>query len=420
MREFESALGGCLQASKGAGSKPGGGPLRVLLWSPSGAGLHYSGAGMNAFRIYSQLDPSEVVVDLVHGSGRQAEAGPFRRQFYLSNLGRHGPFEVARFLERSYRWLRRNAARYDVFHGINIFEPTFEPANWARRLGVATFVSPQNFGCGFAPSQGLRRFLRLPQRRLRLAASMEGVIAISREIREELLGYGLPEKKVRYIPNGVDCRRFRPVSADERRAQRSSLGWEEDAVVMLFVGGLCARKRPDWLIRIAEMVARKGRRLQLAFVGPELEVGLESSLRRLGERSGERLAMNFYGHTEQVELFYRAADLFCLPSLNEGMSVAMLEALASGLPTLTCPVSGAADVIEDGESGFLVETPDEAAVCIWALLESPDLMARVKQGGRRRAELFSLESTWRMHRDLFHEAAAARGGDSCGKWKDAS
>lgn len=359
---------------------------------------------MNAYRMYAHANLENVTVDLAHGFPGQAEHAPFSNTFLISDLANGGPLSLLRFLVRSRRWLRRHAADYDIFHGINVFENTIEPAHWASRFGLTTFVSPQNHGSGLASARGLRQCLRLPERRRKLVKSLDGVIAISSDIEDELLEYGIKPERLHFIPNGIDRERFRPAIAGEKEDLRKFLGWDPSVIVMLFVGGLSNRKRPDWMFRISELAAKRGHQIHSVFVGPEREAGVLNELKKKAADATHLPEARFYGHTERVEDFYRAADIFCLPSQNEGMSVAMLEAMASGLPTLTCRISGATDVIQSGKNGFLIDSPQEGADCIDKLCNDRMLWDEIATAARLRTELFSLDTTWQLHERMFRNS----------------
>ena len=102
----------------------------------------------------------------------------------------------------------------------------------------------------------------------------------------------------------------------------------------------------------------------------------------------------FTGRVENVEDYLRAADIFVLPSTTEGMSVALLEAMAVGLPVVASRVSGTVDVIKHGENGLLFEPGDVEGLadCITSLIESPNQRAELASQARKTVEQhFSLD-----------------------------
>jgi glycosyltransferase involved in cell wall biosynthesis len=382
-------------------------PLRILLWSPKGAGLHYGGAGTNALRLYSSRSGRDVAVTLVCASRLQEDYPAFREIVRLGNDLDLGIRRQAAFLLRSRLWLARNASRFDVFHGIDSFEITTRPAFWAEQAGLPAFVKPAIQGAGLRPGGRLSTFLRLHERRRDLLDRVSGVIAISSVIESELRSAGI--RNVIPIPNGVDAAQFRPAIPGERSDVRRELGLPDDAFVLLFVGSLVPRKRPHWLLEaLADPSLAADSRLHVLLVGPPQD---EAYLRELhtasaGPASGR---VHFAGSRRDVERCYRAADAYCLPSTQEGMPNSVLEAMASGLPCLVTPISGSEDLVQDEGNGFLIRSPHDLGERLATYLADPGLAARHGQAGRRRVEsTYSTEIVLGRHLDLFREAARAR------------
>jgi glycosyltransferase involved in cell wall biosynthesis len=179
----------------------------------------------------------------------------------------------------------------------------------------------------------------------------------------------LPEARVRLVPNGVDTTRFRPADTDERLALRRDLGWPAAQPIVLFVGFFSRDKRPDLLFRAWRRLEGCGVGSKLVFVGakstayyeidPSIVAGIRDEANRIG-RSGD---VAFVEPTHEVERYFRAADVFVLPSVREAQPLALLEAMACGVPSIATHLPGATDVvIEDGRNGRLVPADDEAAL----------------------------------------------------------
>ena len=334
--------------------------MRVLLWSPAGSGRHYGGPGMSAYRLYRSDTAHRFRLDLAHGSARQQHEELFEKQYTLPPI--HTAAGQLRFQRAAARLIPEVAREYDVLHGLQGFDLTVLPAVLAEKHGLPAVVKLAAWRSDLAEKGGWRALLRRPQRRRRLITDrISAVIAISTAIRDELLGYGIPEHKIALIPNGVDTDLFRPArDADERRQLREHFGWP-DRPTVLFVGGINHRKRPHLIAEALVELHRRGEEAQLVLAGPvDDEPYLESIRATLRSAKLEQQLIHV-PFTPDVAPLYRAADVFCLPSQNEGMPNAILEAMASGLPCVGTAISGTKDLITDGDTGRLTP-PDPASL----------------------------------------------------------
>jgi glycosyltransferase involved in cell wall biosynthesis len=177
---------------------------------------------------------------------------------------------------------------------------------------------------------------------------------------------GLPASRLRQISNAVDTARFRPGPPAERAALRGELGLPVDVPIVLFVGYFSRDKRPQLLYEAWAPAAADNRSV-LLFVGAtrptyaEVDAGLADSIRSRAAAANLADRVVFVESSHTMERYFRAVDLYVLPSIREGFPIALLEAMSSGLPCLATRLSGATDVmIEHGLNGLLVE-PDDAA-----------------------------------------------------------
>jgi len=385
--------------------------LKILLWCPPGAGLHYGGAGTNAYRLYSSAPQGEFnfEVTLVCNNPDQLDYSLFKEVHRLGRQFDNAWLRQWSFLSEAKRWLKENHAEFDVFHGIDIFESTVRPASWAQSLGLPAVVKPAIYGSGLAPTKGWRRILGLPQRRRRLIRQLSGVVVISQAIEDELISYSVPTSLIQRIPNGVDTKLFLS-SLGVRASVRERYGWSEQDTVILFVGAICSRKQPDWIIRAAQGLMQAHQGLRLVFVGPEREWGYLGNLEALAKNSGNEGRIHFIGHTKHVTEFYQAADVYCLPSVAEGMPNSVLEAMAVGLPVIGTRISGTVELIEDGANGFLVDSVEDLRERLTLYLGDPELMRVHGQRSKHRVdESFSSQRVLDEHLRLFEEVIQKTG-----------
>lgn len=189
--------------------------------------------------------------------------------------------------------------------------------------------------------------------------NLKAVICNSTLVQDECRRcYDVPEDKLVLIENGVDLDAFHPGLADTHRAaMRQQLSIAPDAPVFLYVGGGFERKGVPQLIRA--FATMRGRTAQLVIVGGDRKL---EAMRRLADKFHVAERVHFTGRQPDVKPYLGMADAFVLPTLYDPMPNAALEALAAGLPTITTPTCGIASRIREGESGFVVDALDVAAL----------------------------------------------------------
>lgn len=218
---------------------------------------------------------------------------------------------------------------------------------------------------------------------------------------------GVVLDRARVIPNGIDLAAWKMPPRDEARRM---LDVEPDDFVVLAVGRLHKQKGHKYLLQAAaEVLKEKPNALFLiAGYGPLL-AKLERRARKLG--IAERV--RFLGYCKEVDALLAAADLFVLPSLWEGMSNAILEAMAAEKPVVATAVDGNVEQVVEGETGLLVPPADPRALseAILRVARDPVLAECMGRAGRSRVEeQFSMEkmieSTRRLYSDLIANAGA--------------
>jgi glycosyltransferase involved in cell wall biosynthesis len=246
-----------------------------------------------------------------------------------------------------------------------------------------------------------------------LYARMEGlasafsdrIVSLTRLEREGYLaeGIGRPEQH-RVIPSGIDLAPFAGERADRDEIRRG-LGAGPGSFLVASVGRLVPIKGHPHLVEAFAEVSRRrpGSRLMLVGDGP-LRAALDGRIRELGLEGGVLLT----GHRDDVARLLRAADLFVLPSLNEGLGMVLVEAMASGLATVASRVGGIPEVVLDRDTGLLVPPGDPGALAdaILRLADDEGERRRMGRAGRDRAfEVFSIERTVRETERLYEELA---------------
>jgi len=166
--------------------------------------------------------------------------------------------------------------------------------------------------------------------------------------------YGIDGERIVSIPNGINAARLLEAARRPPRITRASLGLDEDAYVFLQVATLFGTKAQVHTVSAMARIARRFPRARLLLVGPEEDRPytecVKRHIRKL--RLSDRVLM--CGATDAIVDYYRLADAFVLPSITEGWSLAMNEAMLFGLPMIMTAVGGAPEVIENDDIGLLI------------------------------------------------------------------
>ena len=222
----------------------------------------------------------------------------------------------------------------------------------------------------------------------------DGVVAISRRIQEILLQGGVQEDKVRVIYSGVDPDSFGSFSFP---------GWRGRTLTVGTVAVLVKRKGHRFLLEAAAMMKRRGFKLcyQFAGEGPE-----KRELEKLAAQLGLKEEVSFLGFLPDVSAFLANIDIFVLPSLYEGLGVAVLEAMAAGKPIVSSRVGGIPELIRHQQNGLLVPagSAESLADGISLLLSQESLAENMgRRAWQKVREEFTLEQMGKKNESFYYE-----------------
>jgi len=188
---------------------------------------------------------------------------------------------------------------------------------------------------------------------------------------------------------GFACRH----SEERRHAARRELGLEEGAPVLVCVARLVPLKRHRDLILALPALIERHTGLRLLIVGHGSE---EGTLRALATDCGTSGHIDWLGQRDDVPAILDASDLFVLPSTHEGISLALLEAMAAGLPVVATDVPGISEIVVPEVSGVLVPPgmPERLAEAIDRLIADPELSRSIGRAGHQRVrDRFNIDQT---------------------------
>ena len=271
----------------------------------------------------------------------------------------------------------------DVLHANSLFFQTSLAAalaQWASGVPLVTTAHIAGLemlpGPARLPASGYERTAG----RFILSRSSQ-LIAVSDSVAQHLHRLGVGTERITVVPNGVDLDRFRP-------RDHSSL--PNDPPVIAFVGRLMTNKGPEVFMEALLALHRDGIRFKAVYLG-------DGPMRCELERRAMALqgAVDFRGHSHNVDAELRRADLLVRPSLTEGMPLSVLEAMASGVCVVASDIAGNRDLIKDGGNGVLVPVKQSQALmlAIRSLLQEPDRRRRLADAGHATAQQYSWDRT---------------------------
>jgi sugar transferase (PEP-CTERM/EpsH1 system associated) len=247
----------------------------------------------------------------------------------------------------------------------------------------------------------------------RIAFEMaDRVFSVSSQLRETLAKRtGFPARKIGVIHNGVQTQRFRP-DGEARRQVRGELGIGAEEFCIGAVGRLNRIKDYPTLLRAADIFGASCASWRLLIAGDGAEHAALQELVASSPRLSGRV--QFLGALGRIPDFLNALDVYALPSLCEGISNSLLEAMASGLPVVATDVGGNPEVVENGESGLLFPVGDIQALAgrLLRLQSKMELRQRIGQRAVQRVqEQFSLDAMVGKYEEMYTHLGAKRAAD---------
>lgn len=374
--------------------------------------LHKGGAEQQALKLARALGRRGHEVEIIttrmegHPAREDIDGVPVRRLFTLGNrrlVWRVAPYTYSALLLRE---LLARRGEHDIVHAHQAFHPAFVGVV-ARKLGGAPVVmkvaTAGEYGDIFQMKSGQTPLVASRAMLGEILSGVDAIAAISGAIRDELLSEGVPAARIETIPNGVEVP---TVTAADRAQARASLGLDPAHRMAVYVGRSEPQKGGDVLIDAWGRVGAPGSPMRLFIVGDGFREN--AAYARAAAASGGTLTLA--GRVSDVPRYLRAADLFVLPSRGEGLSNALLEAMAHGVPALVSDLPANLHLVTPGETGLAVPVGDAQALAdaLRAALADTAALAPLAQAASARiASDYTLDSVAARYERLYERLLAS-------------
>jgi glycosyltransferase involved in cell wall biosynthesis len=227
------------------------------------------------------------------------------------------------------------------------------------------------------------------------------IVAVSNEVKKDMLRYKIPEEKIRVIDNGIALERFEKLV--ETKKMKDPLGFEEKMRIIGTIGSLGTEKEHIYLLEAAKQILDVVKDLKFLIIG---DGRLRKQLEEISEKLGIKKHVIFMGQRKDIPELLMAMDIFVLPSIKEGLPMALLEAMAAKRPVIATRVGAIPKVIENKDTGILVEPKDVTGLrdAIMNLLNDPGRMNLLAREGFNRVCMdFSSDEMGKNYLKLYNE-----------------
>jgi len=234
----------------------------------------------------------------------------------------------------------------------------------------------------------------------RLVSRYAQMVAVSEDLKHFLIDQvGIRENRVQVIYNGVD--KSAGFDRNDVAQYKKDLGIPHDDMVVGVIGNLYPVKGHTYLLQAIPQILRTCPQTSFLFIGRgELEIPLKTQVKELGVEEKVR----FLGLRHDIPMLLSVMDIFAMPSLSEGLSIALLEAMAAGKPVVVTEVGGNPELVVHEATGLIVppKNPRALGEALTLMLTDRSKMIHYGAGGKKRvAERFSLRAMIEQYERLY-------------------
>ena len=240
--------------------------------------------------------------------------------------------------------------------------------------------------------------------------SFRTIVALSQRVKNDMVRFfDVEPSRIEVVYNGVDVERFTPPRGPQLQARRENVrrawGWQ-DRVVFLLVAHNFQLKGLDCLLRAMGRLRRFETKIGLAVAGDDDARRYRAIAKRLGIHTDVR----FLGDQKESASLFQAADVYVQPTFYDPCSLVVLEAMASGLPTITTAANGAGELLEQGRSGFILNDPKDDLMLSEFMAATLDEQFRRDAGTRARlaAETNTMDANSKRYLSLYRSSDSVR------------
>ncbi len=239
-----------------------------------------------------------------------------------------------------------------------------------------------------------------------LAKKTHKIIAVSNAVRDFLTSQeSIDASKITVMHNAVDFNRFNGTITKEVARQR--LGFDKENIVIGSIGRFDPRKGYEYLIDAVSLLEEEFPEIRLLITGRD-PLGIKEGFLKRARGLGIDKKVILMNAQRDVAYLYKAMDVFAMPSICEGFGMALIEAMACGIPVVAANTGGMPELVEDGENGILFTAADSASLAraIRGLLNDSNKSSRIASEGHNRVfKEFSPETYFKTLEDLYMELA---------------
>jgi glycosyltransferase involved in cell wall biosynthesis len=233
-------------------------------------------------------------------------------------------------------------------------------------------------------------------------------VAICTDLASELAVNGVNSAAIRLVPNSVDTQKFRPVNRREKQMLRTKLALPQDDTIITYTGRLVSYKGLPLLLDVWTELNRERKDSTLVLLGSGgLDMhNCEAELKAYVSEHGLRDSVHFAGDVPNVHEYLQASDIFVFPTESDAFPLALVEAMACGLPVVSTPVGGIKDIITHMHDGLLVPPAERRQTydALTTLMAEPALAARLGEAARQTVqERYSAAKVTQKYVALFTE-----------------